>query len=98
MRLSATRSTGKAPPADFVPHLLRTLLNIHRYNGEHPLRTLLVSLKTQYGTDVQAQIDVLLPSIDALPEASPCPTCRSRSSSATPVTMTSRSCAASTMT
>lgn len=55
-------------PADFVPHLLRTLLNIHRYNGEHPLRTLLVSLKTQYGTDVQAQIDVLLPSIDALPE------------------------------
>ncbi len=53
---------------DYLTHLLRTLLNIHRYNGEHPLRTLLVSLKTQYGTDVQAQIDALLPQIDALPE------------------------------
>ncbi len=59
--------------ADFVPHLLRTLLNIHRYNGEHPLRTLLVWLKTQYGTDVQVQIDVLLPSIDALPEGATLP-------------------------
>ncbi|MFN7208926.1 MAG: NB-ARC domain-containing protein, partial [Aggregatilineales bacterium] len=59
--------------ADFVPHLLRTLLNVHRYNGEHPLRTLLVWLKTQCGTDAQAQIDALLPSIDALPEGTTLP-------------------------
>ena len=58
---------------DYVAHLLRTLLTLHRYNGEHPLRTLLVSLKSEYGEDIQAQIDALLPHIDALPEGSTLP-------------------------
>jgi hypothetical protein len=59
--------------ADYVAHLLGVLLRLHRYNDEHPLRTLLVSLKAVYGEAIQAQIDALLPHIDALPEGSSLP-------------------------
>jgi hypothetical protein len=52
---------------EFVPHLLRVLLTVHRYRDEHPLRALLTWLKTQYSADIQAQIDSLLPGVDALP-------------------------------
>ncbi|PJF34904.1 MAG: hypothetical protein CUN49_13270, partial [Candidatus Thermofonsia Clade 1 bacterium] len=57
----------------FVIHLLELLLKIHRYQGEHPLRTLLTQLKAYYGTDKQAEIDALLPIIDALPQGTTLP-------------------------
>jgi tetratricopeptide (TPR) repeat protein len=51
----------------YVPHLLRVLLKVHRYDGEHPLRTLLTHLKTRYSPDLHPHIDSLLPGVDALP-------------------------------
>ncbi|MBO9309776.1 MAG: hypothetical protein J7551_08335, partial [Chloroflexi bacterium] len=51
----------------FLTHFVNLLLKVHRYNGVHPLRTLLETLKAEYGEDAQRQIDALLPLIDALP-------------------------------
>jgi len=51
----------------FLTHFVNLLLEVHRHNGAHPLRTLLETLKAEYGEDAQRQIDALLPLIDALP-------------------------------
>jgi tetratricopeptide (TPR) repeat protein len=51
----------------FLTHFVNLLLKVHRHNGAHPLRTLLETLKAEYGEDAQRQIDALLPLIDALP-------------------------------
>jgi hypothetical protein len=51
----------------FLTHFVNLLLKVHRHNDVHPLRTLLETLKAEYGEDAQRQIDALLPLIDALP-------------------------------
>ncbi|MCS6871313.1 MAG: TIR domain-containing protein [Anaerolineae bacterium] len=58
----------------FVTHLLRVLHEkVHRHNGEHPWRTLLVRLKARYGSDLHAYIDSFLPLIDSLQPNEPLP-------------------------
>ncbi|MBO9310572.1 MAG: toll/interleukin-1 receptor domain-containing protein, partial [Chloroflexi bacterium] len=52
---------------DFLTHLIRVLDQVHRYNGVHPLRTLLESLRRDCGEERRREIDALLPLIDALP-------------------------------
>ncbi|MFQ3536865.1 MAG: hypothetical protein SNJ58_13425 [Aggregatilineales bacterium] len=60
-----TQINWEGPAATFVQHLLSVLLK-HRYNGEHPLRALLLELKADCSPDLHPQIEALLPLIDAL--------------------------------